>query len=208
MNERRNGMWFNRKSDLEDCKLELNNRIANLETQKKYFKQQIIELDQKNKRLQETIRNEDYKIGGIKVTASMAEQSVSRYRKREAEIARNEIESKILEAADNGWSEISFRQRGLVQFIKSNIEYFEEKGFDVKISESYVDESRKSNAIISWYEKTEFEKLVDKMGDRYVLELSFNPMNETEKLIDKYSDEIYKKYNVKYDSGNLIYTKR
>lgn len=175
---------------------------------KKYLKNRTIELIQENTRLQETIRNEEYKISGLKVTASMAEQTVSRYRKRAAVETRCKIESQILKAADKGCDSIRFGGEEIVQFIKSNVEHFENQGFDVELTDIHAGDRTVTSAIISWREKSEFEKLVDKMGDRYVLKLSFTEINETEKLIAKYIDEIYKTYNVKYDSGNLIYTKR
>lgn len=201
-------MWFNRKNNFEDYQGELNARIENLETDKKYLKNRTIELIQENTRLQETIRNEDYKIGGLKVTSSMAKQTISRYRKQAAAETRRKIESQILKAADKGCDSIRFGGEEIVQFIKSNVESFENQGFDVELTDIHANDRTVTSAIISWREKSEFEKLVDKMGDRYVLKLSFTEMNETEKLIAKYIDEIYKTYNVKYDSGNLIYTKR
>lgn len=197
-----NSAWQERLDKLKDIN-------QSLESENKRLKDRILVLSGQCKNLEASLRREDYKIGGVKVTASMAQQTVSRFRKKQAIELREKIEKMILEAADNGREKIDTIDQQLYDFVQANVTDYRDQGFDVKFDTIYYAKAV-TKTTISWHEKTEFEKLVDKLGKHYELELSVgayaNP--ELDSLLYKYDEEIRKVYDIKYYNRKLNYDKR
>lgn len=210
-NEWRNSMFFNHNelnSAWEERLDKIKDTNRSLEAENKRLKDRVLSLSEQCNNLEASLRRGDYKIGGVKVTASMAQKTVSRFRKKHAIELRETIEKMILEAADKGDEKIEIIDGQSSEFIKANITEYKDQGFDVKFDTIYYAKAV-TRTTISWHEKTEFEKLVDEIGVYYSYKLTPDDQgSEFSKLETKYHDELLKIYNIEYQNGSLIYTKR